>query len=313
VGGNHFNLLVKYLRSDFGNGTEIFESSSDYNMRVIRFWASCSNSYWSDQCLFYGPNNWNSSKEDFFAGFDRLVSDAEKYNIYLIPVLIDGYGTFRLEGDGTQVCQVGGGSNALYKEFVKDVVARYKDRSIILAWEIGNEGHLYCSSDEDLLNWYEDTANFIRRLDRNHLISTGENNFGTMDKSKFESVHSVDGIDMASVHIYIDDLYSIEKDLKSGEKVDHFISYWTNASHHDLRKPIIFGEVGANVSNSGYFYGKFVQEAYKLDADGVIVWSWMEGADCLQDIAYGGYCISPERTPAIADELKFWAGKFREN
>ena len=39
VGGNHFNLLVKYLRGEFYGltGEEVFEISSEYNIAVIRF------------------------------------------------------------------------------------------------------------------------------------------------------------------------------------------------------------------------------------------------------------------------------------
>lgn len=314
LGGNHFNLLVKYLWGSFHNlnGTDVFKISAAYNITVIRFWATCSDTYWSDQCLYLGPNNWNNSKDKFFEKFDDLVNDADRYQVYLIPVLSDAYYTFKWFGNGTEVCHVGSKANLQYKEFVRDVVARYKDRKIILAWEIGNEGQGYCSNYEDLLNWYSDTANYIKGLDPNHIISTGENNFGSLDETKFISVHSDENISLASVHIYDRDLYNIEN-TTSERGVAHFISYWTSASHDELKKPVYFGEFGSyNISNNSGFYSEFLNISYDSDVDGVILWSWLEGAECEKTMSEGGSCISPTRTPQIAEDVHYWANKFKQ-
>jgi mannan endo-1,4-beta-mannosidase len=225
--------------------------------------------------------------------------------------MVDGYETFKNRADKKDVCQIGSGANLLYKEFVKDVVTRYKDRSIIFAWEIGNEGHLYCPTTGELLEWYNDTAALIKSIDRNHLVSTGENNFGTMDRNKFNSVHYVEGIDIASVHIYKDDLYGIMSSLAVSDKVGYFVSYWTNASH-SMGKPVVFGEFGADVAESPDFYEEFLEDAYKSDADGVMLWSWMEGEDCSQSQSSGGHCVSPARTPLIVEDVEYWAAKFMQ-
>lgn len=314
LGGNHFNLLVKYLWGEFHGltGPEVFEISSAYNISVIRFWATCSNGYWSDQCLYFGPNNWNNSKDKFFEKFDDLVNDAEKYDVYLIPVLSDAYNTFNWVGGGTEVCQVGSKANIEYKNFVRDIVTRYRDRKIILAWEIGNEGQFYCSKYEDLLNWYTDTANYIKGLDPSHLISTGENNFGNLDKTKFKAVHSNGNISLASVHIYDEDLYNIQNG-KGEAEVSNFISYWTSVSHDELGKPVYFGEFGSyNVSGNPGFYNDVLKAAYNSDVDGIVVWSWLEGAECDKPADEGGQCITPTRTPSITEDVHYWADKFKQ-
>jgi mannan endo-1,4-beta-mannosidase len=311
VGGNHFNLLAKYLWPNLFelSGEKVFETSAMYNITVIRFWATCADGFWSDQCL-YGKyydyeHSWNKSKEEFFQKFDGLVSDAEKHGIYLIPVLCDSYGTFKSIGD-SEVCQVGSKANTEYKRFVQDVVLRYRNRSVIFAWEIGNEGNRQCSNVYDLLEWYDDSAKFIRSLDKNHIISTGENNFGTLDESPFKVVHMNENITAASVHIYSDDLFGIDN---STEK---FILRWVNVSHNELKKPLYFGEFGVyNVSKDGYFYNEFLTNSFNLDVDGVILWSWMEGADCEKPAEFGGQCISPTRTPDIVKDVKFWADMFK--
>ena len=310
VGGNVFNLLLKYLRDDFGSGKEVLESSSEHDIKVIRFWATCSNGWWSGQCLYFGPINWYHTKDTFFAKFDELVEDAKEHDIYLIPVLCDGYATFSYVNEDTEVCKLGSKENVMYKDFVKEVVTRYKNEEIILAWEIGNEGHHHCSNMEDLLNWYEDTANLIKSLDPNHLISSGENNFGTMDKTNFKLVHSIENISLTSVHIYKEDLFNFERNVADEEKINHFVSYWTDISHNELGKPIYFGEFGAEVNISPEFYNDFLESSYTFDVDGVALWSWMEGADCEEPASSGGHCISPERTPSIVNSIDFWTNKF---
>lgn len=323
LGGNHFNLLVKYLWGEFHGltGEEVFKLSSEYNITVIRFWATCSNGYWSDQCLYFGPNNWKHSREQFLQKFDELVNDAEEYNIYLIPVLSDAYYTFKWMGsetkwNNTEICQVDSDVNLEYKEFVKDVVTRYKDRGIILAWEIGNEGQRHCSSYEDLLNWYDDTANYIRGLDPNHLISTGENNFGSLDKSKFKSVHLNENIGLTSVHIYDEDLYKMT-DTKmadtASDQIEQFVSYWTAVSHDELIKPVYFGEIGSyDISTSSKFYDDILKAAYYSDTDGIIIWSWLEGGECDKPLTEGGSCITPTRAPIITEIISYWASRFNK-
>lgn len=316
LGGNHFNLLVKYLWGEFHGltGSEVFEISSEHNITVIRFWATCSDGYWSDQCLYSSEKSWNNSKEEFFEGFDNLLDDAEEHGIYVIPVLCDSFSTFKLVGDGSEVCQVGSKANLEYKRFVEDVVTRYANRTAILMWEIGNEGQRYCSNTDDLINWHKDTAAFIKNLDKNHLVSTGEDNFGNLYTDMFKTINSDDNIDITSVHIYDDDLYRVVwGDMTDEEKIKYFISYWTNISHNELDKPIYFGEFGPDsISNSPDFYGKFLEDSFNSNSDGAIVWSWLEGDDCLQPLSQRSHCINPTGTPSIADEVKFWAEKFQK-
>jgi mannan endo-1,4-beta-mannosidase len=324
VGGNHYDLLVKYLSEDASTGKQVFVDSKNNKISVIRFWATCSNGYWSNQCLFSGPNNWKESKEKFFEKFDSLIQDAEDNGIYLIPVLVEGYDSFTEQSGGSgicqvggqegrnEVCQVGGQANLLYKTFVRDVVTRYRDRSIILAWDIGNEGNRHCSNEADLINWYEDTADYIKSLDSNHLISTGEDNFGTMDPTVFKSINSIGNISLVSVHIYEKDLFNLESDINGDQgKINHFVSYWTNISHEEIKKPIYFGEFGTDdISTSPEFYGKFLNASYRYDVDGAVFWSWMEGGDCKNPITLGGSCVSPERTPSVVKDITYWSKEF---
>lgn len=311
VGGNHFNLLVKYLWGEFHGmtGEEVFQTSEDNGIKVLRFWATCSNGYWSDQCLYFGPNNWKNQREDFFEKFDQLVADAERHEIYLIPVLTDGYYTFQWMGsmdatNATQVCEVGKDANMEYKRFVDDVVGRYRERDIILMWEIGNEGHRSCDGFDDLVSWYEDSADYIKAIDERHLVSTGEDNFGSMDEDSFIEVHAIENIDVASVHIYDTDLYKLTN-VKRTAAVDRYVSYWTSIAHDQLGMPIYFGEFGVyDIAANPDFYGEGLEAAKTHGSDGLMVWSWLEGSDCSQSVEEnGGSCITPERTPSIVEDI----------
>jgi hypothetical protein len=323
VGGNSQNLLAKYLLGnvDGYSGPEILEESARYNITVLRFYATGSDGYFSNQCIYDSKVSFNRSERDFFAAFDGLVSDAEKRGIYLIPVLVDGYSSFRRAGgpglqqqndSEDQVCEVGSAANAEYKRFVEAVVTRYKDRATILAWEIGEEGHRHCASTDNLLSWYRDTSQFIRAIDKTHAISSGEGNFGDLDTDPFQKVHSIGDIDLASVTIFDKDLYGIMnvKDLAGADREDAigaYTDYWSSVAHIQLFKPVYFGEFGSyniTVQDGREFYIRFLQNAMSSDADGFVVQSWMEGKECPQNVSeMGGTCISPNRTPAISSQI----------
>jgi hypothetical protein len=322
IGGNHFNLLVKYVIGDFHgySGREVFAQASIYNLTAIRFWATCSDGYFADVCVFDGEKSFLKNPQAFFSSFDALVSDAERDGIYLIPVLNAAYGGFDKSAGNGSVCKVGSPSNLLYKEFVASVVERYKDRSVILAWEIGNEGNRECADAGELAAWYTDSASLIRSIDKEHIISTGDNNFGTQDTASFITTQSSPEITAASSHIYDRDLYYLMGvyDRPQEEKqaaIRRYIDYWTSVSRIQLYKPFYIGEFGTyNLSekSGSDFYPIFLDAAVKSDIDGVMLWSWMEGAECVQPAeTFGGACVSPERTPAIASAVGMYAGQLK--
>ena len=95
----------------------------------------------------------------------------------------------------------------LYQEHVKRVVSRYKDEPAVFSWQICNEPRPFTSDPEaleDYIKYIQGTARLIKSIDRNHMVSTG--NEGAMgcegDINLFERVHNCPDIDYLTIHIW---------------------------------------------------------------------------------------------------------------
>ncbi len=104
-------------------------------------------------------------------------------------------------------------ARALYADFVERVVTRtnsltgrpYRDDPTIMAWQLCNEPrpfHRDCA--ETFVAWVRETARRIKRLDPNHLVSTGsEGTVGCLlDEQICRRVHAIPEIDYLTVHIW---------------------------------------------------------------------------------------------------------------
>lgn len=99
-----------------------------------------------------------------------------------------------------------------YFEQVRFVVSRtnkisgkkYTEDPAIMAWELANEPRpMRPAANEDYKKWIADSADFIKRLDPNHLVTTGhEGRIGTQDIKLYEAVHAGKNIDYLTIHIW---------------------------------------------------------------------------------------------------------------
>jgi hypothetical protein len=140
VGVNYFNVLIRRtgLEGRAVNGSALaydqeFQTLSEYEIPFIRFCAGG----------FY-PKDWElyrTDKEAYFKIFDRMVADAEKYGIGLIPSLFWNYATVP-DLSGEPIDQWGNPQSKTHefmRQYTTEVVSRYKDSPAIWGWEFGNE------------------------------------------------------------------------------------------------------------------------------------------------------------------------------
>jgi len=81
---------------------------------------------------------------------------------------------------------------------------KYTDDPAIMAWELANEPRpMRPAANDDYRRWIASSAELIKSLDKNHLVTTGHEGWiGTQDIGLFETVHNDANIDYLTIHIW---------------------------------------------------------------------------------------------------------------
>jgi mannan endo-1,4-beta-mannosidase len=101
----------------------------------------------------------------------------------------------------------------LFKNFITKIVNRknsisnqyYKNDPTIMTWELANEPRpMRASQKMAYKNWIKTTSEFIKKIDKNHLVTTGVEGIisTSMDTSLFVEIHEYKTIDYATMHIW---------------------------------------------------------------------------------------------------------------
>jgi len=156
-------------------------------------------------------------------------------------------------------------ANALYRDYLEAVLTRtnhvthvpYQDDPTIMAWQLANEPRPGYNADTGnhvlsaFYRWVDETAGFIKSLDPEHLVSSGnEGRTGCADQeSCFIEAHRSRHIDYLTFHLWpknwgwLDDHDvpgSIARTLdKAGDYIDEHIEY-----AEKLGKPLVLEEFG---------------------------------------------------------------------
>ncbi|MHB9038593.1 MAG: cellulase family glycosylhydrolase [Armatimonadota bacterium] len=273
---------------------------------------------------------WADAK--YWERMDRVFATARQYGVKLVPVLV--WNSFLFPDIANETMQdmltnKNSRSRQYHELYVSQVVSRYKDDRNVLYWEITNELNLHADLEflhpygfshqnsiengcppmrvrrdnyttEQMIPFLRETAQLIRRLDPNHLISSGhalprqaaqhlrsakDNGDWTEDSFKeaaicIRDIHP-DPIDLISIHFYSVD----GSNLRFGNKdKDSAVALRQIKQICDkVGKPVIIGEWGGEAfdqSQSGGclpFTRNVVKEA--VDANYPVLLYWMKGGD----------------------------------
>jgi hypothetical protein len=279
----------------------------------------------------YYANDIKEYRDDpttYFANLDKFVKTAENYHIGIIASLFWAYYSVP-DLVGEKVSKLGNPnsqSSAFVRQFVTDVVTRYKDSPAIWAWEVGNENNNVCdigyappvvvnegtpstrSTDDFLsstqMNVYINTvANQIRKYDTYRMISNGDAEYrnaqynlrvnGTWQQDTYDELKTVIGVftpntvDAISVHIYDIDQPRFGRTAGIEEMLQNYVSI--AKSYH---KTLYFGEFGAKSDDI------MVREINAIKASGIQLsspWNFDEegmGHDSFSNVGNGSYCFT---------------------
>jgi mannan endo-1,4-beta-mannosidase len=316
VGTNNYYLMVYAADAGLrGYVDEVLADAAAMGVKVIRTWA------FND-----GASQWNALQtepgvysETVFQGLDYVLKKADELGIRLILPLVnnwDDYGGMNqyVAWDATY----GGTPTASthddfytdsdirtwYKDHVAAVLNRvntyngraYKDDPTVFAWELANEPRAQSDTSGDKLNdWIVEMSSYIKGIDSNHLLTTGEEGFydegsgpwyrNGSQGTDFLRNHQVSDIDFCTVHIYTDYWgfsYSASMD---------WVEEHIEDAHNVIGKPVILEEFGkyrdtsppvpnppvptggtGNTSTRDSYFTGFYDKIYSMDAAGSNFW-----------------------------------------
>ena len=165
-----------------------------------------------------------------------------------------------------------------YRAYVTQVVERFKDEPVIMAWELINEPRSEGGVGKALSAWVDEMSRFVKTLDPNHLIAVGDEGF-LHHHFSFDWMHNgstgvdaakllkLDAIDFGTYHLYPDGPWgktakwaseSIEEHQELAEKTG---------------KPVLLEEFGwTGKPERNEVYAQWMETLDKAGACGNLFW-----------------------------------------
>ncbi|AWB26773.1 twin-arginine translocation signal domain-containing protein [Halococcoides cellulosivorans] len=277
-GANNF-WITDSFRGTPDRVDSLFAMFEEMNIDMVRTFAACEGGAEDGACYIPEPYTHDPAALEML---DYVIDSAKRHGIRLNLVLADNWdhnGGIAQYVDWVDGAEVHGDFfdnedvKDLYKWHVEDLLTRtnsvtgveYREEPAIMSWELCNEprieGDAFGEGNDPggeqraqiLEDWLGEMAAFVKELDPNHLVSSGTEGFYTREDrtgwyysdwtgQDFERHHAVDGIDLASFHMYPYH-WNIPKDYCSTWIREH-----VHTAHEVLDKPVYMGEFNVNVS-----------------------------------------------------------------
>ena len=222
-----------------------------------------------------------------WTAFDHTLAVAKAHGMKVIATLADQWGSCESPTSqykwaswyqGGYMTQVLPGNTVPYRQYVQEIVSRYKNDPTIAMWQIMNEAEIKvdntstCGNTTDLYNFAADVSGLIKSIDPNHLVSLGTMGAGQCGSqgADYQKLHSLPNIDVCEYHDYGHETEAMPSHLAADIST-------CNA----LNKPIFVGEAGIKASDVG---GTLADRAAAFNAKlaaqmpagvrGFLIWSW---------------------------------------
>jgi len=296
---------------------------------------------------FYPKNmrNWPNEKA-YWGAFDRLVKTAKANGVRLIPTInwnIYLFGDMANECVQDMLLDPDSRARQYLWLHTHQIVTRYKDEPTILFWELTNEMNLAADlafqspfgrshlnpvhegtsfmrlrrdhfTTEQMIPFLKEWAEFVRSLDKNHLIATGFSaprpaaqhlrlargkGDWTQDTEAQMATYlrdtHPDPIDLISIHLYPghDNLRFGNTDKRSAAALEVF-----QRASRRIGKPLYIGETGYDLPlrPDAPFLRKLLDEVVRLEIPLTLLWNWMSPGRERN--------ISPQQTPRVIAHME---------
>jgi mannan endo-1,4-beta-mannosidase len=214
-------------------------------------------------------------------------------------------------------------ANEAYRQYIRTLVnrsnsitgVRYRDDPTIMAWQLANEprpgrGEAGVKNFGVFTEWVGATAAYIRSLDPNHLISTGNEGLkGSIESADLvRNIHRFADIDYMTVHLWIlnwswydpfrpEATYS-EAERQAVKYLDQHIAF-----ARELGKPLVLEEFG--VPRDGHSFSPAAATTYRdrffeVVFDQILADATAEGPFAGSNFwAWGGYGVPADPEEAV--------------
>jgi hypothetical protein len=179
-----------------------------------------------------------------------------------------------------------------YRQWVTEVVSRYKNDPTIAVWQLMNEAEIKasdaatsCSPTSDLYNFAADVSSLVKSIDPNHLVNLGTMGAGQCGSqgSDYKLINSISTLDVCEYHDYGHETEALPANLVADI-----------AACNALNKPIFVGEagikatsVGGNLADRAAAFDAKCSAMFKAGVTGFLVWSWNNSASTTSDWPVG--------------------------
>lgn len=223
--------------------------------------------------------------------FDHTLAVARAHGVKVVVTLANQWGscespTSQYKWDswytGGYKTQILPGTIVPYRQWVQEMVSRYKNDPTIAMWQLMNEAEVKkdntstCAPASDLYNFAADVSGLIKSIDPHHLVSLGTMGAGQCGSqdTDYKLINSVATIDVCEYHDYGHETQALPANLARDI-----------AACNALAKPLFVGEsgikatsVGGTLSSRAAAFDAKVSAMLKAGARGFLVWSWNNAA-----------------------------------
>ncbi|MGH2445282.1 MAG: cellulase family glycosylhydrolase [Candidatus Limnocylindria bacterium] len=246
---------------------------------VVRVW------FFQKLATMNGARDWSA--------FDATLATARAHNMRVVVTLADHWGACEsTTGRKTEAWYTTGyrsttdaGDLTTYREFVRQVVTRYRNDPTVLMWQLVNEAETKradgtCSSREVLHAFAADMGTLVKSLDSAHLLSLGTIGSGQCGAAgaDYQYVHSVPQIDICEYHDYGHAAEGMPGDQWNGLSL-------RLAQCAALGKPLFVGELGihrdevsGSLATRASYLDQKLRTQFAAGVAGVLVWNWNDGS-----------------------------------
>jgi cellulase (glycosyl hydrolase family 5)/VCBS repeat protein len=304
AGTNAFYLMVSAAWGATNYTDDTLAMAAQLGFSVLRAWAFFDGP--DPLALQPAPGVFNEAS---FRALDYVLFKADQAGVRLLLPLVNGhpadfggtsqYVAWCAPGQSMLAFYTHPACRQLYKNFVATLLTRvntytgrrYLDDPTVFAWELANEPELPDNLDpsgQSIRAWVAEMAAFIKALDPNHLVGTGESGFD-VSAAGYSPVGATYGnqawlfngikgvafaqnsadpnVDFASIHLY-PEYWNLAPQAGAAWIADHA------RLARSLGKPLVLGEFGAS-QDAAATYASWLQTVDTEQVGGALVWQLM--------------------------------------